>query len=259
MPAPTALHPLSFDALLAEARTTADLDGQAYFLALAAGEAAFSRADFVETQIQFLFAVVFFAEPMRALAARLGEGPARDALLANIADEEGNGDATASHETTFLTLLARLGASREDIDRRALWPEVRAFDDALMGLALRDDLTVALAAFGMIEARFAVLSARLGRAIAHRGYLAPRDIPHYAVHETLDHDHAEGFFAAVRGAADTPAGAYAVQQGLALGSYLLLRLFDDFYRVRDRRLLRPDDGQGRHPGGIALRPASPQP
>ncbi len=189
---------------------------------------------------------------MRALADRLPPGDARTALLANVANEQGNGDPTQSHETTFLRLLARLGVPRPAIDRRALWPEVRAFDDALMGLALRDDLTVALAALGMIEDCFAILSARLGRAIADRGYLPPDEIPHYAIHETLDLDHAEGFFAAIRPAAEAPTGAYAIQQGLALGAYLLLRLFDDLHHHRARRALHPGDGT--HPGGIGLSP-----
>ena len=41
-----------------------------YFASLADG--SFSREDFIETQIQFLFAVVFFSRPMAVLAAIIG-------------------------------------------------------------------------------------------------------------------------------------------------------------------------------------------
>ena len=248
-------EPTPFDALLAAARTEADLDRRRFFRALAEGPATFSREDFLETQIPFLFAVVFFAEPMRLLAARLPPGPARAALEGNIADDAGAGDPSASHEATFLLLLERLGIPRAEVDRRALWPEVRAFDDALVGLATHDDVIVALAAFGMIEDCFAILSGRLGQAITTRGLLPPERLVHYSLHQTLDRDHAEGFFEAVRPACASSEGAYAVQQGLGLGAHLLLRLFDELYDARARRRFRVGDGV--HPGGIRLTAAGP--
>lgn len=243
-------EPTRFDTLLAEARAAAAIDQRRFFVAFAEGPAGFSREDFLETQIQFLFAVVFFAEPMRVLAERLPAGAAKTTLLANIADEAGAGDPAASHEATFLLLLERLGISRTDIHRRALWPEVRAFNDALAGLVASDDAIVALAAFGMIEDCFARISRRIGEAIAIRGFLPADRVVHYTVHQSLDHDHAAGFFDAVRASCDTADGAYAVSQGLGLGAYLLLRFFDDLHDARNRRAWH--EGTGTHPGGIGL-------
>jgi pyrroloquinoline-quinone synthase len=242
-PAPSVDSP-AFEPLLESARRQASLPTQRYFVALEdlAGT-GFSRDDFVETQIQFAYAVVAFGTPLRLLAERLPEGSARATLLANVFDEAGHGDPSCSHEATFLTLLRALGEDRASIDRRALWPAVRAFNDALLGLATHDDSIVALAALGMIEDCFAALSARLGRAIALRGFLRAEEIAHYTVHETLDHAHAEGFFAPLRAAlaeagAAHPDLSYRIEQGLGFGAYLLLRLYDELFTARKTRAFR---------------------
>jgi pyrroloquinoline-quinone synthase len=91
-----------------------------YFVALRDG--SFSREDFVETQIQFLFAVVFFSRPMAVLAGRLPRPEMRLSLLENVHDEHGEGNLSLSHERTFLTLLKALGVTPDAVDTRALWP-----------------------------------------------------------------------------------------------------------------------------------------
>jgi pyrroloquinoline-quinone synthase len=55
-----------------------------YIVALRDG--SMSREDFVETQIQFLFAVVFFSRPMAVLAARMPRPELRISLLDNVRD-----------------------------------------------------------------------------------------------------------------------------------------------------------------------------
>src|SRR5512142_2441033 len=75
-------------------------------------DGSMSREDFVETQIQFLFAVVFFSRPMAALSGRPPRPEMRLPLLENIRDEHGDGQLTICHENTFLELLGRLGVSR---------------------------------------------------------------------------------------------------------------------------------------------------
>lgn len=214
-----------------------DAQQNPYFQALAAR--TFAREDFLETQIQFLFAVVFFSRPMSILAGRIGRPELRLSLLENVDDEHGHGDLRLSHERTFLELLARLGATREDIERRALWPEVRAFNTTLLGVASLDDTYTALAALGIIEDLFAGISTRLGQGILASGWLAREQIIHYAVHEKLDEQHAEGFYSLLRGPHDRhPRHAYQIAQGLELGAYVFLRLYEDLFRARARRALR---------------------
>lgn len=208
-------------------------------------DGSLTRDEFVATQVQFLFAVAFFSRPMAALAGRLPRPEMRLALLENVADEHGAGNLRFCHESTFLALLARLGVTPEQIERRALWPEVRAFNTVLVGACALDDTLTALAALGIIEDLFAGISASIGRGIVARGFLARDQVVHYATHEALDVDHAEGFYRELEGPyARHPRHAYQVQQGLELGSYAFLRLYEDLYRARGRQ--RDRDVGGPH-------------
>jgi pyrroloquinoline quinone (PQQ) biosynthesis protein C len=209
----------------------------AYLVALKDG--SMTREDFVETQIQFLFAVAFFSRPMAVLAGRLPRPQMRLSLLGNVSDEHGSGDLRFSHERTFFQLLQRLGVTLEDIDRRALWPEVRAFNTTLAGLCLLDDTMTALAALGMIEDLFSEISAAIGSAIIARGFLERADLVHYATHETLDVRHADGFYKELDEAYELhPRHTYQIDQGLELGAYAFLRMYDDLHRERSRRWTR---------------------
>jgi pyrroloquinoline-quinone synthase len=199
--------------------------------------------DFIETQIQFLFAVVFFSRPMAALAGRMPRPELRLSLLANVADEHGDGDLSLCHERTFLMLLSRLGVDPTMIEQRALWPEVRAFNTALAGLCSLDDVYTAVAALGMIEDLFAGISAELGRLIITREFLPAEQLVHYRAHEVLDVEHADGFYRLLdKPYAAAPRHAYQIEQGLELGAYLLLRLYQDLYASRSRRWLRKVGG-----------------
>ena len=206
-------------------------------------DGSFERADFIETQIQFLHAVVYFSRPMAVLAARLPRAEQRLSLLDNVHDEHGGGELAGSHERTFLTLLQRLGISLSELDRRAQWPEVRAFNSTLLGVCAYDDIPTALAMLGIIEDLFSGISARIGRAIVERGWLREQELVHYPAHEVLDIGHAEGFYGLVEPLAlKEPRAAYQVQQGLELGAYIFLRLYEDLFRARQRRVFRDVPG-----------------
>jgi pyrroloquinoline quinone (PQQ) biosynthesis protein C len=202
-------------------------------------DGSFERDDFIETQIQFLHAVVYFSRPMAVLAARLPRAEQRLSLLENVQDEHGAGDLTGSHERTFLTLLARLGINASEIDRRAQWPEVRAFNSTLLGVCAHDDIPTALAMLGVIEDLFSGISAQIGRSIVERGWLRAEELTHYPTHEVLDLSHAEGFYRLIEQApSGDPRSTYQVQQGLELGAHIFLRLYEDLFRARKRRVFR---------------------
>lgn len=222
-----------------------------YLRSLADG--SFEREDFVETQLQFLHAVVYFPRPMAVLAARLPRPEQRLSLLENVRDEHGAGDLAGSHESTFLTLLARLGASKAEIDRRAQWPEVRAFNSTLLGVCAHDDLPTALAMLGVIEDLFSGISARIGRSIVERGWLRAEELTHYPTHEVLDLSHAEGFYRLIEPLVSAdPRAAYQVHQGLELGAHIFLRLYEDLFRARRRRVFRELTGPHSLADGWAL-------
>lgn len=208
-----------------------------YLVALRDG--TMSREDFVETQIQFLFAVVFFSRPMAALAGRVPRPQMRVVLIENLRDEHGAGHLTVCHENTFLELLERLGVTRPEIDARALWPEVRAFNTVLAGLCTLDDALTGLAALGMIEDLFAGISQSIGQSILQRKFLPKSHIVHYSTHEKLDVEHAEGFYSGLYELFDQHARhRYEIEQGLELGAYVFMRLYQDLFRSRARRWTR---------------------
>ncbi|MGD0527441.1 MAG: iron-containing redox enzyme family protein [Polyangiaceae bacterium] len=208
-----------------------------YFRTLRDG--SMTKEQFVATQIQFFHAVIFFSRPMAALVGRIPRPQMRVALLENLGDEHGSGRLTVCHENTFLELLARLGVDRPHVDRCALWPEVRAFNAALLGACAHDDVYTGLAALGIIEDVFAAISAEIGQAIAARGWLKRREIVHYATHAELDVAHAEGFYASLYEPYERhPRWRYQIDQGLELGAYVFARLYDDLWRARDRTWTR---------------------
>jgi hypothetical protein len=198
-------------------------------------DGSFERDDFVETQLQFFSAVAHFSRPMAILASRLPRADARMALVENLFDEHGRGSLVHGHERTFLLLLERLGADVARADR-APWPEVRVFNAALTGIASFDSPLTGLAVFGIIEDLFSGISLELGRGIVARGWLEAGEVAHYPTHATLDEEHADGFYRLL----DAPYGedphtAREIEQGLVLGGHVFLRLYEDLYRVRDRR------------------------
>lgn len=228
---------------LSDVKARAAVDAAPYFRALA--EKTFPKDDFVETQAQFLFAVVHFARPMATLAARLPSPEDRALVLSNVWDEHGHGDLSRSHQATFLELLARLGLSREALDARAQWPEVRAFNTLLTGLCAHDDVLTALATLGVIEDLFSGISARIGHALVASGWLGEADVVHYRTHETLDVSHAEDFYRLVEPLwAKGPRERYQVQQGLELGASAFLTLYRGLWEARSRRWRR--DVRGPH-------------
>lgn len=215
-----------------------------YFSSLRDG--SMDRADFVETQIQFYFAVIFFSRPMAAVAAKIPFPRQRVEVLRNVWEEHGEGDVRLMHGETFLELLSRLsGIDKHGVESRALWPEVRAFNTALVGAAVLDEFIVSASMMGIIERMFADISAWIGRAIVARGFLSEDRLIHYQLHEKLDQRHSEDFFQVVRAGYEASAeDRYYVEQGLRLGAYVFDRLYHDLHRARARRASASGLGRG---------------
>lgn len=213
-----------------------------FFTALTDG--SFSREDFLETQYQFHAAVVFFNRPMAALAAKIPDPALRVAIVRNVWEEHGEGDPGRMHGTTFVTLLSRLAGLTEreigeELERRPLWPEVRAFNTLLVGACVLDDYLVGTAVLGIIERMFAEISGWIGRGIVARGFLPEDQLIHYDLHEKLDVRHSRDFFDVLAPAwAKSPRDRYPIEQGLRMGAVAFDQLYARLYRVRARRWQR---------------------
>lgn len=208
-----------------------------YFTALA--ERRFDQADFVETQLQFYWAVTFFARPMALLVAKIPRPHQRVEVLRNVWEEHGEGNPRLTHTATFAELLSRLGGLDDDaIDARVLWPEVRAFNTTLVGACLLDEWIVGAATLGMIERMFTEMSAALGRGIVDNGWLSADRMIHYDLHEALDVRHADDFFTAIASGLGPDTDDYHVEQGLMMGASVFLGLYEGLWRGRQRRWMR---------------------
>jgi pyrroloquinoline-quinone synthase len=209
-----------------------------YFTHLRDG--SFSREDFVETQIQFYFAVVFFNRPMAALAAKIPTPELRVEVLRNVWEEHGEGDASRVHGTTFAEFLNRLaGVTRADIEARALWPEVRIFNTTLVGACVLDEYLIGVGVMGMIERMFCEISAWIGEAVIARGWLPRERMIHYNLHQDLDIKHSDDFFAVLAPTWEQGGDhRYYIEQGLWLGATVFSGLYEGLYRARERRTLR---------------------
>lgn len=205
-----------------------------YFAALERGE--FEREDFLETQAQFLHAVAFFPKPVATLSGRLNRPEQRAALVENIFEEHGEGDLSQGHERTFLTLLQRLGLDEQALMGRAMWPQLRAFNAGFLGVCAHDHVLTGVCMVGMFEDLFASISALVGRAVVARGWLNASMLLHYNVHESLDVEHARGLYEIASPYVGHAQYRYAITQGLELGAWMLMSLFEQLYASRKMRL-----------------------
>ena len=210
-----------------------------YFKNLSDGQ--FAKDDFVETQIQFYYAVIFFSRPMAALAAKIPSPELRIEVLRNVWEEHGEGQLSHGHGTTFLEFLRRInGTSAEQVHLRGLWPEIRIFNTTLAGATVLDDFLVSVATLGIIERMFSDISAWIGQGIIKQGWLTDKTMIHYKLHQKLDIKHSDDFFRILeepfKGSAENK---YHIEQGLRLGSTLFNNLYVGLWNSRQRRWILP--------------------
>ena len=201
---------------------------------------SFAKEDFVETQIQFYFAVVFFSRPMAALAAKIPEARLRVEVVRNVWEEHGEGDAERVHGHTFLALLELLGhISEQDVAKRALWPEVRIFNTTLVGACVLDEYLIGVAMMGIIERMFCDISTWIGHGIVDNNWISQERMIHYNLHEDLDIKHSQDFFDILEPAwSRSEEDRYAIAQGLHTGAVLFNGLYEGLWAGRSRRLFR---------------------
>ncbi len=206
-----------------------------YFVNLKEGD--FSKEDFIETQTQFFFAVIFFSRPMAALAAKIPTPELRLEILRNVWEEHGEGDADRVHGSTFVEFLNRIGGlKQEDIEARKLWPEVRIFNTTLTGACVLDEYMVGVGMMGIIERMFSSISNWIGRDVVDRGWLPAERMMHYNLHEEIDIKHSQDFFDVVsKPWNQSDVDRYYIEQGLLLGATVFNDLYRALYSNRARR------------------------
>ena len=200
-------------------------------------EKTFEKEDFVETQMQFFYAVIFFSRPMAALEAKIPTPELRLEVLRNVWEEHGEGSLRHGHGRTFLEFLKRLdGVTEDDVYRRGLWPDVRIFNTTLSGVSVLDDFIVAVGALGMIERMFSDISAWIGQGVMANGWLKESEMIHYKLHQELDIKHSEDFFKILETPFQKSAeNRYLIEQGLRLGATVFNNLYAGLWNSRKTR------------------------
>jgi pyrroloquinoline-quinone synthase len=199
-----------------------------YFVSLKNG--SLSKEDFIETQAQFYWAVAFFNRPMAALAAKIPSAELRLEILRNVWEEHGEGDPSQVHGKTFIEFLKRIGGpSLAELNQRALWPEIRAFNSILIGACVLDEYLIGAGALGMIERMFCDISSWIGRAVVARGWIAA--------------DHSQDFFNVLRPSWENEReNRYYIEQGMRLGAEAFNNLYERLFAHRSQRLFRSVSG-----------------
>lgn len=200
-----------------------------YFTSLCDG--SMSLSCFRRTQEQFFFAVTFFPRPMAALVGRISEPRARLDILHNLVEEHGEFQEELFHHNTFQRFLRLIDSVPEELEKRPLWPVLRAFNSVLTSACVLDELEVGVGCMGIIEHAFANISAIIGRAVVERGWVKPEELIHYSLHAQIDERHAEEFFAVVEPRWDDSARRHFIVQGLEMGAYIFDRLYRDMYEA----------------------------
>lgn len=215
-----------------------DYKNNPYFLALKANK--FEKSDFLETQIQFYFAVTFFSRPMAVVGAKIPCPLTRLEVIRNVWEEHGEGNLHNIHAQTFTTLLKRLGLEDiQQINQRTLWPCTRQFNTVLVGGAL-DEYLIGVGMLGIIEHMFSEISSWIGQGILSNGWLTKENMIHYSLHEELDVKHAQDFFdvfdsVVKKGDIDD---LYMIEQGIMMGAHAFNNFYENLYASRKQRLFR---------------------
>jgi pyrroloquinoline quinone (PQQ) biosynthesis protein C len=226
---------MTIDNLIQNVLKETDYLSNPYFVNLSSGE--FEKEDFIETQIQFYYAVIFFSRPMAALAAKIPSPELRIEILRNVWEEHGEGQLGKGHGTTFIEFLDRLASVKlDDVNLRGLWPEIRLFNATLAGTSVLDDFIVGVAMLGIIELMFSDISSIIGKGIVSRDWIREEKMIHYSLHQKLDIKHSDDFFNILRGPfLKSQVNRYHIEQGLRLGATLFNDLYLGLWRSRKRR------------------------
>jgi len=201
------------------------IKNEPYFKTLIDG--TMTKEKFIETQIKFLDAVLFFSRPMFVISARLDSYEKRTNLLKNILDEHGNGDTEEAHGNTFKKYLLALGASDDDIKNRKSNSAVVSYNKSLMNCATNESTMMSIAMMGIIEERYSSMSAIIVNSILGKSWLDKNSLYHYSLHEELDVQHAEGFYSIIIDQWSNAKSKNEIKRGLALGNSLIISLYND--------------------------------
>ena len=160
-----------------------------FYQAWSKGELA--REDLREYAAEYWHHVSAFPTYLSALHSRLPDGEMRREVLRNLTEEEGVDAATARpHSDLWMDFAAGMGASRDEVKRRAVQPEMTALVSTFRELMQEERASSAMAALYAYESKVpAIATSKADGLAAHYGTegVAAR---YFTLHQTADVAHA---------------------------------------------------------------------
>ena len=198
----------------------------------------FSKDDFIETQIQFYNITNFFPKFLADFVKKLPESNLKLNIIENIYEDD-CAWMDQNSQDTFLKFLNNLGISKEEIEKRTLWPEVREFIMAIWATCALDNNIVGCATLGTLEYMFLYISNILEKYIVKLKWLEKNQIGYYISHEKLNQKHFQDFFYLIlNNWISDKNDKYYIEQGIILAAYSFNLLFKELYNNRTKRLFR---------------------
>ena len=160
-----------------------------FYLAWSKGE--LTREDLREYAAEYWHHVSAFPTYLSALHSRLPDGEMRREVLRNLVEEEGVDAATARpHSDLWMDFAEGMGASRDEVMRRAVQPEMAALMATFRELMQEEKASSAMAALYAYESKVPAIAATKAEGLAEHYGTDGAAARYFTLHQTADVAHA---------------------------------------------------------------------
>jgi pyrroloquinoline-quinone synthase len=150
-----------------------------------------TRKDLREYAAEYWHHVSAFPTYLSALHSRLPDGEMRREVLRNLAEEEGVDAATARpHSDLWMDFAEGMGASRGEVERRAVQPEMAALMTTFRELMQEGNASAAMAALYAYESKVPAIAVTKAEGLAAHYGTEGAAARYFTLHQTADVAHA---------------------------------------------------------------------
>jgi pyrroloquinoline-quinone synthase len=185
------MNPEAFRQQLDQRIAKYDLLGHPFYQAWSAGQ--LTREDLRAYAAEYFHQIDSFPACLEAFAGRLEEGPARRAVLSNLADEEGRDSENGGgvpHPELWLDFAEGMGADREAIRRSVGGAPVADLTTHFRSVAESGTPEAALAAFYAFESQVPRVALEKARGLRQSYGADEKTCRYFTLHATADIHHA---------------------------------------------------------------------
>jgi pyrroloquinoline-quinone synthase len=192
---------------------------------------AVDRAQFLQSQLPFRYAIESFSQSLAAILAKLDRVESRFGLIHNINESHGYGNPLRSHKAEFRQYLQALGATSEDLTATISIP-VLAFNQSIRNYCLTQSPEAGAAMLGIIEYLYVDISAKIARTIHDRLWVMPGAQSHYIPQDIVNYNQAQDLFLIAASGWEVTRSRQQIAEGLILGGQYFWDLYEGLYPER---------------------------